>query len=78
MPPLKSMLQGQYAFGLTGEVDSLYGCSAVLPITEEFARKYALVLVLSNLVRQLTISLSQKCVLSNSVWRNLDDEQTCP
>ncbi|TFK82801.1 hypothetical protein K466DRAFT_603385 [Polyporus arcularius HHB13444] len=54
---------GQYAFGLTGEVDSLYGCSAVLPITEEFARKYALVLVLSNLVRQLTISLSQKTCL---------------
>ncbi|RPD73086.1 hypothetical protein L226DRAFT_536590 [Lentinus tigrinus ALCF2SS1-7] len=30
---------GQYAYGLTGEVDPLFGCSAVLPITDKFARK---------------------------------------
>lgn len=58
---LMKTLQGQYAYGLTGEVDPLYGCSAVLPITEAFARKY--VLHLRNLVRRLIILLMQKCVL---------------
>ncbi|KAI0701122.1 hypothetical protein C8T65DRAFT_697122 [Cerioporus squamosus] len=38
---------GQYAFGLTGEVDSLYGCSAILPISADFARKTSDALVIA-------------------------------